>query len=163
MESDPIRPWEAIRAWRIVLIAAGIALLGVGGFALLTGVAPSHYPGVAIWLAGAIVLHDGVGAMAVFAATVLVRRAGGVIPFAVLAIVQGTAVLVVIVALLVTPEIVKQAIGSANPTILPLDYARNLVVFTAGVGVVAVVAIVAAVALGRRPSTRVRRTADRRS
>jgi hypothetical protein len=45
-------------------------------------------------------------------------------------------------ALIVFPEIAKQGIGSANPTLLPLDYARNLAIFYAALAAVTAVAIV---------------------
>jgi len=45
-------------------------------------------------------------------------------------------------ALLVVPEQLKQAIGTANPTILPLNYGVNLVVFGAVLIAVTVLAVV---------------------
>jgi hypothetical protein len=124
-------------------------LLLVGGIVFLLDVKPATYPGVVAWLAGAIVLHDGVAALAVFGATVLVRRADG-IPFAVRAIVQGAAAIAALVVVLVTPEIIKQAIGSANPSILPLDYLGNLLLFNAGLVFATVVAIAVTLVLRRR-------------
>jgi hypothetical protein len=147
---------EAVTAWRAVLIGAGVLLLLIGAAAFLMQVPPARYPWVAAWLLGAIVVHDGIAAMAVFAVAVLLRRLDPRIPFAVLAIVQAAAVVGVIVTALVLPEIVKQAIGTANPTILPLDYAGHLAWFWAGL--VAVTAVLVAgclvirrVAARRRP------------
>jgi hypothetical protein len=144
-------------AWRAVLVAVGVGLLAFGGIVFLLDVNPATYPGVAIWLAGAIVLHDGVAALAVFGATVLVRRAHG-IPFVVRAIVQGAAVIALVVTVLVVPEIVAVAMGPANPSVLPLDYAGNLLLFHAGLAVVTVVAIVIALVLRRRTARTVART-----
>jgi hypothetical protein len=136
-------------AWRLVLVAAGVALLGFGGIVFLLDVNPATYPGVAVWLAGAIVLHDGVAALAVFGATVLVRRAHG-IPFVVRAIVQGAAVVALVVTVLVVPEFLAIAMGPANPSVLPLDYAGNLLLFHAVLVAVTAVAIVIALVLRRR-------------
>jgi hypothetical protein len=143
-------------AWRLVLVVVGIGLLGFGGVVFLLDVNPATYPGVAVWLAGAILVHDGVGALAVFSATVLVRRADG-IPFAVRAIVQGAAVVAVIVTVLVVPEMVALAIGPANPSVLPLDYAGNLLLFNAALAGLTVVVIVTVLIVRRRarpPSVR---------
>jgi hypothetical protein len=141
---------EAITAWRGILIAVGALLLGMGGLTFLAEVTVDQYPGVVIWLGGAILLHDGVGAMAVFAVTVIARRTLRVIPFVVVCIVQAALAISVVVTVLVVPEIVKGWIGSANPTILPLDYARNLALFYAAVAAVTAIAIVIALARGRR-------------
>jgi hypothetical protein len=144
-------------AWRLVLVVAGVALLGFGGIVFLLDVNPATYPGVALWLAGAIVLHDGVAALAVFGATVLVRRAHG-IPFVVRAIVQGAAVVAIVVTVLVLPEFLAIAMGPANPSVLPLDYASNLLLFHTGLAAVTVVAVVIALALRRRTGRTAART-----
>jgi hypothetical protein len=144
-------------AWRLVLVVAGVALLGFGGIVFLLDVNPSNYPGLAVWLAAAIVLHDGVAALAVFGATVLVRRAHG-IPFVVRAIVQGAAVVALVVTVLVLPEFLAIAMGPANPSVLPLDYAGNLLLFHAGLVAVTAVAVVIALALRRRTARTAART-----
>ncbi|MGK2867996.1 MAG: hypothetical protein ACSLFA_15375 [Mycobacterium sp.] len=148
---------EKLVLWRGALIVAGVGLLGFGAVLVLLEVDPATYPGVAFWLAGAIVLHDGVAAVGVFIATVLVRRADRV-PFVVRAIVQGAAVVALIVTVLVVPEIVALAIGPANPSVLPLDYAGNLLAFHAGLVAATVVAIVIALALRRRTAQTAART-----
>ncbi|CAN5382683.1 hypothetical protein BH09ACT4_BH09ACT4_04460 [soil metagenome] len=152
MAAEEVIVSDDMNLWRGGLIALGVLLIGIGGFAFLLQVKPDQYIGVAAWLAGAIIVHDGIGAMVVFGATVVIRRFDRVIPFVVLAIVQAAAVLVVIVTVIVLPEIVKRAIGSANPTILPLDYVRNLVLVYAGIGVATVIAIAVALVLRRRPA-----------
>jgi hypothetical protein len=141
---------DAITIWRGILIAAGALLLAIGGLTFLSEVTFDQYPGVVLWLGGAIVLHDGVGAMAVFGVTVLARRTTRVIPFIVVAIVQAAVAVAVIVTVLVAPEIVKSWIGSANPSILPLDYVRNLVLFYAAVAAATGVAIAVALVVIRR-------------
>jgi hypothetical protein len=149
---------DAVVIWRGLLIGGGVLLLLIGGATFLTDVPASRYPAIAAWLAGAIVLHDGVGAMLVFAVSVLLRRLEPRIPFIVIAIVQAAAVVAVIVTVIVLPEIVKKAIGTANPTILPLDYLAHLVWFYAGVGVVTAVSISVALAFVTRAPRPPRRT-----
>lgn len=144
-----------IQRWQVALIATGVVLLLVAGGALLSEVPPARYPGIALWLAGALVIHDGIGAIAVAAASILLRRVTR-IPFAIVVIVRSAVAVGVIVTLVVLPEIVKKAIGSANPSILPLDYAGNLLVFyavlAAATGVV--IAVYLLVARARRSAER---------
>lgn len=120
-----------MKIWRIALVVVGLALLVVGGLVLLEDVAPKRYGGILLWFAGAIVIHDGIIAGLVIAVNLTLRKAGRRVPLGVLAIVQGAIVVGGIVALIVFPQIVKQGIGTLNPTILPLDYAVNLVLFYA--------------------------------
>ena len=135
----------AVRRWQIGLILFGIGFLGLGGIVLVNDVAVTKYPGIIAWFIGALIVHDGLAAMVVFGVSVLMRRTSRVIPLPVIAIVQGALVIGAIVTALVVPEILKQGIGSANPTILPLDYALNLGLFAAGLAVATAVAVLAAV------------------
>ena len=66
-----------------------------------------------------------------------------------LLIVQGAIVVGSIISLLVVPEILKKAIGAANPTLLPLDYSTNLVVFLIGLAILTGIALGAYAALSR--------------
>lgn len=118
-----------MRIWRIALVVVGIAFLAVGGLVLLDDVVPKRYGGILLWLAGAIVIHDGIVAGLVIALNLMLRKVGRGVPLGVLAIVQGAIVVGAIVSLIVFPQIVKQGIGTLNPTILPLNYAANLVLF----------------------------------
>lgn len=148
---------ETVTIWRGVLIGTGVLLLLIGAATFLMQVPPARYPEVAAWLVGAIVVHDGIGAMLIFVVAVLLRRLDPRIPFAVLAIVQAAAVVAVIITVIVLPEIVKQAIGTANPTILPLPYAMHLLWFYAaliGATAVSIVGYLAAVRLRFRSSSR---------
>jgi hypothetical protein len=131
----------AMRRWQAGLIVVGALLLALGGLVLVLDVGPSKFLGIATWFAGAIILHDGILAPIVFGASLLLRRAGKRIPFGALLIVQGAVVVGAITALLVVPQQLKRAIGTANPTILPLDYGVNLVVFTAVLVAVTVLAV----------------------
>ena len=101
-------PKTTVRRWQIGLVVFGLALLGVGGITLLNDVSPKRYLGIASWFIGALILHDGVGAMAVFGVSVILRKTGRRIPFVVLAIVQGALVIGAIVTALVLPEVIKK-------------------------------------------------------
>lgn len=139
----------ATRRVQIVLIVVGVALLAVGGLTLLNDVNPKRYLGLASWLIGALIIHDGIIAPTVFAIVLMARRANKAIPVVFLLIVQGAIVIGAIIALLVVPEILKKAIGAANPTLLPLDYTTNLVVFLIGLAILTGIALGAYAALSR--------------
>jgi len=121
----------AIRAWRIGLIALGLAFFVVGGITLLNDVNPARYLGIAIWFVGALVIHDGIISFVVFGANIVMRKTGGRlrIPLPALLIVQGALVVAGIMTLIVVPAALKKSIGTANPTLLPLDYGLHLLVF----------------------------------
>ena len=140
----------AIRRWQIALVIVGVALLALGGIVLLTDIKPTRYLGIAGWFVGALIIHDGIVAMVIFGVSVIMRKFGRRIPGVVIAIVQGALVIAAIVAAIVVPEILKQGIGTANPSILPLDYARNLGLFYAGLAVVTGLAIAGYLAIFAR-------------
>lgn len=142
-------PLTVVQRWQVALIALGIGLLVVGGVVLLLDVNPARYLGIAAWFAGALIVHDGIAAIVVFGVSIVLRRAVRRIPVAVIAIVQGALGIAAIVAAIVVPEILKKQIGSANPTILPLDYGLHLVLFYAGLAVVTAVAIGACLLVAR--------------
>ena len=145
----------ALRAWRIGLIALGFAFFAVGGITLLNDVNPARYLGIAIWLLGALVIHDGIISFVVFGANIVTRKTGGRlrIPLPALLIVQGALVVAGIMTLIVVPAMLKKSIGTANPTLLPLDYGLHLVVFYAVLaGVTALALAVYGVVRRRRPA-----------
>jgi cation transport ATPase len=139
-ETPAIRPATVAR-WRVVLIGVGLLLLLVGGITLLNDVNPKRYIGIASWFLGALIIHDGIIAFVVVGINVALRRAGRRVPLPVLLILQGAIVVGAIMALIVFPEIMKQAIGTGNATLLPLDYARNLVFFYVALAVTTAIAI----------------------
>jgi hypothetical protein len=148
--APPRVPLTVIQRWQVGLIALGIGLLLVGGVVLLMDVNPARYIGIAVWFVGALILHDGIAAMVVFGVSIVMRRGGRRIPLVVIAILQGALVIGAIVTAIVVPEILKRNIGTANPSILPLDYGLHLVLFYAGLAVATAVAIVGYLVLARR-------------
>ena len=145
----------AVRRWQIALVVVGLATMLVGGITLLNDVDPKRYLGIAAWFVGALVLHDGIISLVVFGANVLMRKTGGRlrIPLPALLIVQGALVVAGIMTLIVVPAALKKSIGTANPTLLPLDYGLHLVVFYAVLaGVTALALAVYGVVRRRRPA-----------
>ena len=149
-ETTPTRGMTIVR---VVLIAGGLGLLALGGLALLLDVNPARYVGIALWFAGAIILHDAVIAPAVFVAGLVLRRLGRRLPGAIVVIVQVAIVLLAVVTAIVVPEILKKEIGSANPTILPLEYLSNLVVLYLATGLATLAAISVYVVVTARRQT----------
>ena len=142
----------AIRRWQIALVAVGVLLLLLGGLTLINDVNPKRYLGLAAWLLGALVIHDGIISLTVFGANVAMRKTGGRlrIPLPALLIVQGALVVAGIMTLIVVPAALKKSIGTANPTLLPLDYGLHLVVFYVVLAAVTAVALGAYALLRRR-------------
>ena len=142
----------AIRRWQIALVAIGLATMLVGGITLLNDVDPRRYLGIAVWFVGALVIHDGIISLVVFGANVVMRKTGGRlrIPLPALLIVQGALVIAAIMTLVVVPAALKKSIGTANPTLLPLDYGLHLVVFYVVLAGVTALALLAYGLLRRR-------------
>jgi len=141
---------SATRKVQIALVVVGVGLLVVGGLTLLDDVNPKRYAGLATWLLGALIIHDGIIAPTVFGIVLLFRRANKSIPVVLLLIVQGALVVGSIIVLIVVPEILKKSIGTANPTLLPLDYTLNLVLFLGALAVLTAAAGGAYLALSRQ-------------
>lgn len=139
-----------MRAARTVLIGGGVAGLALAAWILVTTVSTRGLGGLGVWLVAAVVLHDAILSPVVLVANRALRRAGHRIPGVVLAIVQVTVVVGVVMTLIVLPEIRAQQLGTRNPTVLPFDYGLRLGLLWAVLGVLAALASV--VALRIRPA-----------
>ncbi|GAA1507177.1 hypothetical protein BJ978_000814 [Agromyces terreus] len=141
-----------MRAARATLIVLGLAGLATGSFVLLTDVAPPQYPGVVLWVLGAIVVHDGVIAPLAVAVGLGAARAKGVIGGRGIAVAQAALLVGAVLTVIAVPAIVASAIGPRNPTVLVGTYALSLAVAWALVLVTAGVALaVGASTTGRSP------------
>jgi cytochrome bd-type quinol oxidase subunit 2 len=119
----------AIRNIRIVLVLFGLALMGLGGYIGWIWLSHKQYAHVIEWLVGALIVHDGIIAPAVFVVTLVGRRLGTRIPAVVIALVEGALAIGGIFTLLFLPEVLKKLIGTASDSILPQNYALHLGVF----------------------------------
>ncbi|MGW0776428.1 hypothetical protein ACWD01_22870 [Streptomyces sp. NPDC002835] len=126
---------------RTALGAAGLALMAVGLYLLVTG---GQFKDVALWLAGAVVLHDLLVAPLVLAVGLLLALlpARGLLRGA---LVTAGCLTVIALPVLLAPGTPR------NPSVLPLDYPRNWLLTLA-----AVAAVTAAVLVGRRLRGRAR-------
>ncbi|GGY16932.1 hypothetical protein [Streptomyces tanashiensis] len=127
-------------AFRYGAGALGLVLIAIGAWRVADQPDPL---GVLVWLAGALVLHDGILAPLVLAVGLLLvgRRDRGVLRGAL--VVAGSLVLVTL-PLLVRPG------APPNPSALPLPYGRNLVIVLAAV-VVVTAAMIVVLRWRRRP------------
>jgi hypothetical protein len=139
---------------RVILVVVGLLLLAAGGFYLLSDVPASNYIAIVLWFGGAILVHDGIIAPIVFGVSLVMRRAGKRIPWGVLAIIQTALVVAAVFAAIVIPAALKKRIGTGNATLLPLDYAHNLLFFYVGLVVATGVAIALYLVLSRRRALR---------
>ena len=135
---------------RAILIGCGILLAAVGVLVLITDIPPRQYPAIAAWLVLALLVHDALIAGLIFAVAFAGRRVRRSRPAAPIVIVQCALAVGAIVALVVVPQIVGQAVGPANPSVLPLDYAANLALFLVALAVVTTAAVVLHSRLARR-------------
>jgi len=144
-----------MRRSQIALVAVGVLLLLLGGLTLVNDVNPKRYIGLAAWLLGALVIHDGIISLTVFGVNVVMRKTSRRLrlPLPALLILQGALVVAGIMTLIVVPAALKKSIGTGNATLLPLDYGLHLVVFYAALAVVTALAL-AVYALVRRRARR---------
>jgi hypothetical protein len=104
----------------------GLALMGLGACLVAAGSDPT---GVLVWLAGALVLHDGILAPLVLAVGLLLVGRGQ------RGLLRGASVAAGSVILVTLPLLVRPG-EPPNPSALPLPYGRNLAIVLAAVAVV---------------------------
>ncbi|MFC5831784.1 hypothetical protein [Nonomuraea insulae] len=107
---------------------AGVALVGLGFAGLVMDSDPI---GWAWWFGGVLVAHDAILAPAVLLAGLVLGRTGRWAKAA--AVVAGT------VTLATLPTVLALGRRADNPSILPLDYLRNLLLVLAALGLAALV------------------------
>jgi MFS family permease len=129
---------------RILLIGFGILVMAFGGLQLVWNVPTSEYVNLAVWLAAGVVLHDMLLAGLVAACGWLMAK---VLPKRYRSYAQAGIIVAGIVAIMSIPVVVGAGRKPDNPSLLPLDYSRNLVIVVA---VIALVTILLAI-LSRRP------------
>lgn len=135
---------------RILLGVVGLVFVGLGGYALIQGVNSDSYPNIAVWLVGALVLHDGVLAAIVAVAGWLLTR---LLPDVIRPIVQAGLVVGGILVLLAIPVLSGGGKDPANPTILPLNYTRNIVIILIIVSLITGILIVTRLLTRRQNSS----------
>ncbi|MCX3058247.1 hypothetical protein [Streptomyces beihaiensis] len=125
---------RAAAGLRVAAGATGAALLGYGAYLLWTDTRAGTPLRVAWWLAGALVLHDGVLAPLVFCLGLLLGagRARGVV--------RAGLVTAGCLTLVAGPVLLRPG-RPANASVLPLDYPRNLALLLAAVACATLVGV----------------------
>jgi hypothetical protein len=132
---------------KVVGYAIGVALVAVGFGGLLAHAADTRPVGWLAWFAGAVVVHDFLFVPVVLLLAALVGR----LPVRYRTPVQVAAVLGGTITIVSLPLVLGFGKSAGNPSQLPLDYGRNLIL------VLAAIAVGTAVVIGRRAwSARVR-------
>lgn len=111
----------SVSATRWVLGALGLLLIGIGAWHLAAQPDPFD---VLVWLAGALLLHDGVLAPLVLAVGLLVAA----VPAR--RVVRGALITCGALVLVTLPVLLRPG-APPNPSALPLPYVRNLVLVLA--------------------------------
>lgn len=111
-------------ALRLLLGAGGVAMLGYGAWGVLHGIHESALESIGRWLLGGLILHDAVLAPIVFITGYIAYRITG--PrvrraLAAILLIGGSAALVALPEFLLPP-------GNTNPTVHPLNYARDFAI-----------------------------------
>ncbi|HZB31762.1 MAG TPA: hypothetical protein VE465_16515 [Streptosporangiaceae bacterium] len=132
---------------KVVGYAIGVALVAVGFGGLLAHAADTQPVGWLTWFAGAVVVHDFLFVPVVLALAALVVR----LPLRYRTPVQSAAVIGGTITIVSLPLVLGFGKSAGNPSQLPLDYGRNLLLVLAAIAVVTAVVIA-----GRALSARVR-------
>ncbi|MFE2475139.1 hypothetical protein [Streptomyces sp. NPDC059389] len=126
--------------YRYAVAGLGAVLMGLGGALLVRQPSPWR---IALWLAGAVVVHDGLLAPLVMAVAALTAAFGlrlRGLPRSAL-IVAGSLTAIAL------PPLLRPG-GAANPTVVPLDYLRNWLLTMAAIALATGLYAAARAALG---------------
>ena len=113
---------------RLIVGASGLDLIGVGVVFLVLDLTVGEIAGLVVWLAAALVVHDGLLVPAVTTVDLLLRRTARRLPPAVVTVVEAGLAVGALLTAIVVPELVAQSLGPRNPTVLPGDYGIGLAV-----------------------------------
>ncbi len=135
-----------MRGCRIGLGVAGILLMLFGAFRLFTEITPADLIVLAVWLIGALVIHDGILSPAVVAVGWAVSR---VTPPRARRYLQAGLIMAAIVTVIAIPMIYRRDSQPKSKAILQQNFGVNLTVLLALIAAGTLIAY--AVAAARRP------------
>lgn len=124
-----------MKAWRIIFASAGGALLIFGAFRLLTEIALPNLIALALWMAAAIVIHDGVLSPVVLGTGWFLRRH---VPDRARRYLQTGLIVSGLLTVIAVPMIVLRNSQPAVKAMLLRNYGANLTLL---IGLVAVVTL----------------------
>lgn len=133
-------------AWWIGLIVGG-GVLTFGVIGLMTNSAQTSPANMVKWVVGGLIAHDAIVAPAVVIASFLLAR---LLPAAIRGGIQATLAVCAVLVLMSYPVLNAAGRDPNNPSLLPLDYPRNLAIVLAIILVGGVTLTLLRAALRRR-------------
>ena len=122
-----------MKAWRIILAAAGIALGAFGVFRLVSEIPTYSLLILGVWLAAALVLHDAILAPSVVGVGWLLRQ---YIPDRGRRYVQVALIMSALITVIAVPMIFLRGTQPAVKALLLRNYGSNLILIIAIIGVI---------------------------
>ncbi len=142
-----------MKAFRVTLFPAGNSYIAVGAVFFFRDLAIAEIAGVVLWLGAALVLHDAIIVPVFSFASRQFHRVTARVPASVRVVAEAGFVVGVLLTAVVVPELIAQARGARNPTVVPGDYLARLGVVW--LGIAAIVVLISSIIVLRR------RTCDR--
>lgn len=137
-----------MKAWRIILAVAGIALLGFGVFRLLSEIPTHSLLVLAVWLAAALVIHDAILEPSVVGVGWLLRR---YIPDRGRRYLQVALIIIALITVITLPMIFLRGSQPAAKALLLRNYGVNLIIIIGILGMVSLILYAVRVARDARP------------
>jgi hypothetical protein len=125
-----------MKAWRIVLTIAGIALGAFGVFRLVTEIPPHSLLILVVWLVAALIIHDALLAPSVVGVGWLLRR---FVPDRGRRYLQLALIMIAFVMVIAVPMILLRGSQPAVKALLLRDYGANLILI---IGVTAMISLI---------------------
>jgi hypothetical protein len=125
-----------MKAWRIVLAIAGIALGAFGVFRLVTEIPPHSLLILVVWLVAALIIHDALLAPSVVGVGWLLRR---FVPDRGRRYLQLALIMIAFVMVIAVPMILLRGSQPAVKALLLRDYGANLILI---IGVTAMISLI---------------------
>ena len=122
-----------MKAWRIILAVAGIGLAAFGVFRLATEVSPRSLMFLGLWLAAALVIHDGIVAPAVVGGGWVLRR---FVPDRGRRYLQAALIASAMVTVVALPLIYLRGSQPPVKALLLRDYGANLAGILSGIALI---------------------------
>lgn len=141
-----------MRVARLAFVGAGAAATLFGIVLLLTTQRFDQLLSLAVWLAGAIIVHDGVIAPATTLTTRGVDRVGRRLPSRSRTVIRMTWGVGFCLTLLAVPLVIAQSRGARNDSVLAGDYVRDLALLWTAVAAVTLLAAAMGLWRSRRTS-----------
>jgi hypothetical protein len=125
-----------MKAWRIILAAAGIAFGAFGAFRLVTEIPTYSLLILGVWLAAALLIQDAILAPSVVGVGWLLRR---YVPDRERRYVQIALVMIALITVIAVPMIFLRGSQPAVKALLLRDYGFNLILIIAIIGVISLI------------------------